>query len=221
MLRCEQLQPAVGLRSPPTKQWPRRLWSSSSVRGCPRARPLGRRRRRWPPTRRSRRFVASILVPLPHRRFPLASTVRRCTRRVRANASTEESSRCCRPQISRPRAAWVPSIASADAPRGARRYWSSSLDRRSSGASSGRPLDVIPGPACAWGSQPATSRRSSFRRRTMTSSRSFGATGTPREKRCGSRISSSAEKLFECPLCGVAERKSRCSNAAPGRGQPG
>jgi hypothetical protein len=31
-------------------------------------------------------------------------------------------------------------------------------------------------------------------------------------KRCGSRISRSAEKLFECPLCGVALRKRRFSN---------
>ncbi len=47
----------------------------------------------------------------------------------------------------------------------------------------------------------------------MTSSSTFLLrTGTPRQKRCGSRISSRAEKLFEWPLCGVAERKSRCSN---------
>lgn len=46
----------------------------------------------------------------------------------------------------------------------------------------------------------------------MTSSSGLRATGTPRQNRCGSRISSSAEKLFEWPLCGVAERKSRCSN---------
>ena len=36
-------------------------------------------------------------------------------------------------------------------------------------------------------------------------------TGTPRQKRCGSSISRSAEKLLLWPLCGVAERKSRCS----------
>ena len=47
----------------------------------------------------------------------------------------------------------------------------------------------------------------------MTSSSTFLArTGTPRQKRCGSRISSRAEKLFEWPLWGVAERNSRCSN---------
>ena len=68
---------------------------------------------------------------------------------------------------------------------------------------------------CASGSRPATSRMSSLSRRTITSSSTFLArTGTPRQKRCGSRISSSAEKLFEWPLCGVAERKRRCSNRA-------
>ena len=36
-------------------------------------------------------------------------------------------------------------------------------------------------------------------------------TGTPRVNRCGSRISRSDEKLFECPLCGVAERNRRFS----------
>jgi len=55
-------------------------------------------------------------------------------------------------------------------------------------------------------------RRSLLRRRTITGSRSAGSTGSPRVKRCGSRISSSAAKLLECPLCGVAERNSRCSN---------
>ena len=45
-------------------------------------------------------------------------------------------------------------------------------------------------------------------------------TGTPRQKRCGSRISSSAEKLLEWPLCGVAERKRRCSNRRPARARP-
>ena len=36
-------------------------------------------------------------------------------------------------------------------------------------------------------------------------------TGTPRQNRCGSRISSRAQKPLEWPLCEVAERKSRCS----------
>ena len=42
-------------------------------------------------------------------------------------------------------------------------------------------------------------------------SRSRGRTSTPRVNRCGSSISSKAEKLLECPLCGVAERNKRCS----------
>ena len=33
----------------------------------------------------------------------------------------------------------------------------------------------------------------------------------PAQNFCGSSISRSAEKLFECPLCGVADRKSLCS----------
>ena len=45
----------------------------------------------------------------------------------------------------------------------------------------------------------------------MTGSRSFGRISTPRVKRCGSSISSSAEKLLEWPLCGVAVRNRRCS----------
>ena len=55
-------------------------------------------------------------------------------------------------------------------------------------------------------------RRSDFSRRTMTGSSSGGFTGTPLVKRCGSRISSSAENELEWPLCGVAVRNSRCSN---------
>jgi hypothetical protein len=35
---------------------------------------------------------------------------------------------------------------------------------------------------------------------------------TPRQNRWRSSNSSRAEKLFVCPLCGVADRKSRCSN---------
>ena len=45
----------------------------------------------------------------------------------------------------------------------------------------------------------------------MIGARSFGLMGTPRSNRCGSSISSSAEKLLEWPLCGVAVRNSRCS----------
>ncbi len=96
------------------------------------------------------------------------------------------------------------------AARAGARYWSSSAERRSSGASAGRP-SMSTWTTLRLGKPPEISRMSSFRRRTMTSSRSFASTGTPRQNRCGSRISSSAEKLFEWPLCGVAERKSRCS----------
>jgi hypothetical protein len=39
-----------------------------------------------------------------------------------------------------------------------------------------------------------------------------GSTGKPRVNRWGSNISRSAAKLFECPLCGVADKKRRCSN---------
>ncbi len=50
----------------------------------------------------------------------------------------------------------------------------------------------------------------------MTSSSAFlPRTLTPRVKRYGSSSSSSVEKLFEWPLCGVAERKSRCSKRPP------
>ena len=57
-----------------------------------------------------------------------------------------------------------------------------------------------------------TSRTSSLSRRTITSWSIFFVTGTPRQNRCGSRISNNAEKLFEWPLCGVADRNRRCSN---------
>ena len=67
-----------------------------------------------------------------------------------------------------------------------------------------------------FGKPPCTSRMSSLSRRTITSSRScLPRTLTPRQKRCGSRSSSSAEKLLEWPLCGVAERNSRCSKRGP------
>src|SRR5208337_2402181 len=148
--------------------------------------------------------------------FPVASncrcTVRRWTWSVRANASTEDSRRCCSPEISRAALACLRLVSSFRRSSLSSRYWSSRTERRSSGVLAGRPLRSI------WrmtrlGNPPATARRSSLSRRTITASRTFLArTGTPRQKRCGSRISSSAEKLFECPLCGVAERNSRCSN---------
>ena len=46
-----------------------------------------------------------------------------------------------------------------------------------------------------------------MRRRTITASSSRGRTGTPRVKRCGSRISSRLEKELEWPLCGVADKE--------------
>lgn len=62
------------------------------------------------------------------------------------------------------------------------------------------------------GNAPTRRRRSSLRRRTITGSSSrVLSILTPRQNRCGSRISSRAAKLLEWPLCGVAERKIRCS----------
>ena len=73
-----------------------------------------------------------------------AATVRRWTRSVRANASTEESRRCCSPEISRPAAACLrlrlalePLLAELGGTRRAAR------ERRSSGASAGRPSRSI------------------------------------------------------------------------------
>lgn len=70
---------------------------------------------------------------------------------------------------------------------------------------------VLPDGGVAKLSRPSA-RRSRFRRRTMTGSRSFfPSTGTPRVKRAGSRISRSALKLLLWPLCGVALKKRRLS----------
>ncbi|MNY07382.1 hypothetical protein D3C86_1401830 [compost metagenome] len=80
----------------------------------------------------------------------------------------------------------------------------------SSGASSGRWSRSI-WMTLRWGKSPEMPRRSSLRRRTSTASSWEGWTGTPRQKRWGSRISSKAEKELEWPLWGVAERKRRCS----------
>lgn len=91
------------------------------------------------------------------------------------------------------------------------RYWSSSSESRSSGVSAGRP-SMSSCFTIRLGNSPAIARRSSLRRRTMTSSRNLGCTVTPRQNRWGSRISRSAEKLLGWPLCGVAERNKRCSN---------
>jgi len=64
-----------------------------------------------------------------------------------------------------------------------------------------------------FGKPPWTSRMSSLSLRIITSSSALlPRTFTPRVKRYGSRSSRSVEKLFEWPLCGVAERNSLCSN---------
>ena len=90
----------------------------------------------------------------------------------------------------------------------------------SSGASAGRP-SMSSCTTLRLGNPPWTSRISSFSLRTVTSSRSFALTGTPRQNRWGSSISRRAEKLLEWPLCGVAERKRRCSNLGPAHGWRG
>ena len=131
---------------------------------------------------------------------------------MRANASTDESNRCCSPEISSAAAACFLLVSSWRRSSRSSRYRLSKMESFSSGVSDGSPLKSI----CRttrFGKPPSTARRSSFSRRTMTASRTFSErTGTPRQKRWGSRISRRAEKLLECPLCGVAERKSRCSN---------
>ncbi len=66
-------------------------------------------------------------------------TVLRWTRRVRANASIDESRRCCRPVISRPAAACLRLVSPLRRCSRSLRYWSSRAERRSSGASGGRP----------------------------------------------------------------------------------
>ena len=67
------------------------------------------------------------------------TTVRRCTAKLRANASTDESSRCCKPTTSRPAAAWALPDALACRASRAVRYSSSRRDSASSGASAGSP----------------------------------------------------------------------------------
>ena len=92
------------------------------------------------------------------------------------------------------------------------RYSSSSADSRSSGASAGSPSMAISTTLPLREARRRSRAESSFSRRTITASSCFALfTGTPRQNRCGSRISSSAEKLLEWPLCGVADRNSRCS----------
>src|SRR5579863_218013 len=42
-------------------------------------------------------------------------------------------------------------------------------------------------------------------------SEAYEKIGTPRVNLCGSSISKSTENELECPLCGVADKKRRCS----------
>ena len=111
------------------------------------------------------------------------STVARCTAKPRANASIDESRRCCRPTTSSPAAA----RARLDEPRWrcsrASRYSSSRRDSTSSGASSGRPA-ISMRSITRRGNPSWICRTSSFSRRTMTSSSSLRPrTFTPRVKR--------------------------------------
>ena len=130
-----------------------------------------------------------------------------------ANASIDESSRFCRLQstsaaavLHRLRRVLQPLLARL---RGTRRAAAAAAAPASSAGSPSIGTSTI----CRSGKPPSSPRRSSLSRRTITGSSCFApSTGTPRQKRCGSRISSSAEKLFEWPLCGVADRNSRCSN---------
>ena len=82
-------------------------------------------------------FAASAAAarPFSHCR----STVARWTLRLRANASIEESSRCCRPTTSSPAAACARRVVLAKRSSRAVRYSSRRRDSTSSGASSGRP----------------------------------------------------------------------------------
>ena len=61
---------------------------------------------------------------------------------MRANASTEESSRCCSPEISKAAVACLRFVSLLSRSSRSSRYWSSSTERRSSGVSGGRPLEV-------------------------------------------------------------------------------
>ena len=70
------------------------------------------------------------------------STVRRWTRSVRANASTEESSRCWSPEISNAAAACLRFVSLLSRSSRSSRYWSRRTESRSSGVSGGRPLEV-------------------------------------------------------------------------------
>jgi hypothetical protein len=89
-------------------------------------------------------------------------------------------------------------------------YTANRRQRSSSGALSGN-SEIGIASTLRSGNDSPRRLKSAFSRRTITGSRSFGRTTTPRVNRCGSSISRSAEKLLEWPLCGVAVRNRRCS----------
>ena len=139
------------------------------------------------------------------------STAVRCTFKVRANASIEDNNRFCSEVITSIAVVWVDLAASLSRSSRKLRYCCSNWDNLSSGASSGR-WSITIGLTKRWGNSSPISRKSCFKRRTITvSSNLWLRTGTPRQKRWGSRISSKAAKLLECPLWGVADKNSLCS----------
>ena len=141
-------------------------------------------------------------------------TVRRWTRSVRAKLRSRRAAVAAGRRSSRPAAACLRLVSPSSRSSRSSRYWSSRPRAAARGVGR-QAVDVDLHDDALRETALDGSRRSSLSRRTMTSSSSFLlVTGTPRQKRCGSRISSRAEKLLEWPLCGVAERKSRCSNRA-------
>ena len=142
--------------------------------------------------------------------FSARSTLLRWTASVPANASIDDSRRFCKPPMTSAPAACLDRVSSLSRFSRSRRYACSFSASTRSGASVGRPSISICTTARR-GKPPSSARTSDLRRRTMISSSCPLRTRTPRQKRCGSRISSSAEKLLEWPLCGVADRNRRCS----------
>ena len=118
---------------------------------------------------------------------------------VNANASIEDSKRCCKPITSRTAKARARLGESLKRSSRSDLYSSSSRDSTNSGASSGSP-SISTLTTRRTGNPPCMRRMSSLRRRTMTSFKAPLRTFTPRVNRWGSSSSSSAEKLWECPL---------------------
>ncbi len=137
----------------------------------------------------------------------------RCTLKVRANASIDDSNRFCSEVTTSKAAACLDFDSFFSRSSRKCRYSCSSRDSFNSTASFGKPAITIGITSRLGKSSTPTSRKSRFNRRTITASSSLRfRTGTPRQNRCESSISSKAAKLLECPLCGVAERNSLCSN---------